>query len=173
MEADLPRGTAVLPEVARVFFDGACTRETRGGIATYGFTVETGDARYEEKGLAVPPWSEHATNNVAEYAAALRALEYLRARGFRGQVLVFGDSQLVIRQMKGEYAVRAPHLRAYHEHLTMLERQFAGVEFAWVPRTENRRADALSKEAFAAALAELGPNAGGRPEDLPAGGPEP
>ena len=50
--------------------------------------------------------------------------------------------------MKGEYAVRAEHLQQYHAHLQALERGFAEVRFVWVRRSENRRADALSKEAL-------------------------
>jgi ribonuclease HI len=60
---------------------------------------------------------------------------------------VEGDSQLVIRQMNGEYEVRAEHLKAYHDWLAQLARSFPKVEFRWVPREENAMADALSKRA--------------------------
>jgi ribonuclease HI len=151
----LPRGTTVVPPLVRVHFDGACQPAHGGGVATFGFTVE-GDLVGEEKGLAVAPWSPRATNNVAEYVAAVRALEWLRSRGFAGTVILLGDSQLIIRQMRGEYAVRTEHLRPYHEHLQALARGFAHVDFQWVPREENRRADALSKEALAEANATAG-----------------
>jgi ribonuclease HI len=98
----------------------------------------------------VKPWSRHSTNNVAEYVAAIRALEYLLSRGFRGPVLVFGDSQLVVRQMTGEYEVKAEHLKAYHAHLEKLAAQFEELRFHWVRREENARADELSKAAFRA-----------------------
>ncbi len=144
----LPRGSTIYPDLVQVHFDGACEPAHGGGVATYGFTIEGAGLGYEEKGLAVPPWSPHATNNVAEYSAATRALEWLRGKGFRGTVLLVGDSQLVIRQMRGEYAVRAEHLKEYHRHLEALGREFAEVRFEWVPREENARADALSKAAF-------------------------
>lgn len=145
----LPRGVATVGGGAvRVHFDGACQPPKGPGIATYGYTIE-GEGLYEEgRGLAAPPFSERSTNNVAEYVAATSALERLRALGFRGPVVVIGDSQLVIRQMQGEYQVRTEHLHAYHEWLARLAREFARVDWEWVPRTENARADELSKLAL-------------------------
>ena len=146
----LPRGTADFGSVVTVHFDGACQPPKGGGVATFGYTIE-GDRYHEEgHGLAVAPWSAHATNNVAEYVAAIRALEWLRSQGYRGPVMLLGDSQLVIRQMRGEYEVRAEHLQQYHEHLRRLSGDFADVQFVWVAREENTRADALSKEALEA-----------------------
>ena len=140
----LPRGTLIFPEFVSIHFDGAC-QPPRGGVAAYGFVVDGLVERYEEYGPAVAPGSAHATNNVAEYAGAIRALEWLKGRGFKGEVLLLGDSELVIRQMNGDYAVRATHLRAYHERLRGLCTQFAEVRFHHVRREENRRADELSK----------------------------
>ncbi|MCI4363110.1 MAG: ribonuclease HI family protein [Thermoplasmata archaeon] len=153
-ESRLPRGTVLYPGVVDVHFDGACNPARGGGIATYGFTIEGERLRYEERGLAVRPGAAHATNNVAEYTGAIRALEWLRSRGFRGAVILRGDSQLVIRQMNGEYAIRKEHLKAYHEHLSALARQFVEVSFRWVPREENTRADELTKLALEEARAE-------------------
>ncbi|MCI4327561.1 MAG: ribonuclease HI family protein [Thermoplasmata archaeon] len=151
MDAQLPRGTVVTGLPVRIHFDGACEPPRGGGVATYGFTLEGPELEHEEFGLAVPPGSERATNNVAEYVGAIRALEFLVSIGYRGPVLVFGDSQLVIRQMSGEYEVRAEHLRAYHEHLGALAARIGDVQFQWVPREENARADELSKRAIAEA----------------------
>lgn len=150
----LPRGTADFGSVVTVHFDGACQPPKGGGVATYGYTIE-GDRFHEEgRGLAVAPWAPHATNNVAEYVGAIRALEWLRSKAYRGPVMLLGDSQLVIRQMRGEYEVRAEHLRQYHEHLRRLASEFADVQFVWVAREENVRADELSKEALEAASHE-------------------
>ncbi len=143
MDEQIPRGTALWSDTAVVHFDGSC-QPPRGGVAGYGFTVE-GAFDYEECGLAVRPGAAHATNNVAEYAGAISALEWLLRRGFRGPVVLRGDSQLVIRQMRGEYEVRADHLKAYHDRLEGLAKEFGRVAYDWIPREENRRADALSK----------------------------
>ncbi|HXQ94631.1 MAG TPA: ribonuclease HI [Thermoplasmata archaeon] len=151
MDAELPRGTIVTEVPVRVFFDGACEPPKGGGIATYGFTLEGPGLEHEEFGLAVPPGSDRATNNVAEYVGAIRALEFLASIEYHGPVLVFGDSQLVVRQLSGEYEVRAEHLRPYHEHLRALVARIGDVQFSWVPREENQRADELSKRAIAEA----------------------
>ena len=132
----------------RVQFDGACQPLKGGGVATYGFTVDGGGFVHEESGLAAPPWTEASTNNVAEYVAAIRALEWLRDRRWIGEVVLAGDSQLVVRQMDGAYAVRSERLRAYHDQLRRLVPAFSRVRFEWVPRERNARADALSKQAL-------------------------
>ncbi len=115
-------------------------------MAAYGFTVEGGGHEREECGLAVPRHDPSATNNVAEYIGAIRALEFLARSGYAGPVEVRGDSQLVIRQATGAYTVRAPHLKPLYDRLMELTRSFEAVRFRWVPREENRRADALSKQ---------------------------
>lgn len=135
-------------------------------MATYGFTVDGAGLFHEESGLAVTPWTPSATNNVAEYTAAIRGLEWLRAQSYDGLVILIGDSQLVLRQMRGEYAVRASHLRAYHERLGQLAGGFEGVRYVWVPREQNARADALSKIALEEARARS-------PPPGPSGGEEP
>jgi len=142
--------------VVVVHFDGACEPARGGGVATYGFVVEGEGRDREEMGLAVPPHDPRATNNVAEYTAAIRALEYLVESGYSGAVELQGDSQLVIRQASGKYAVRAAHLRPLWERLTELARRFPEVRYRWVPREMNRRADALSKEAMARYSAAMG-----------------
>ncbi len=149
-DQELPRGvvTADLGPV-QVHFDGACDRARGGGLATFGYTIEGAGFDLEEGGLAVRPYSERATNNVAEYLGAIQALYRLHGLGYAGPVEVRGDSQLVIRQMTGEYAVKAEHLRPYHEWLAQLAQKFSSVRWEWVPREQNRRADALSQQALA------------------------
>lgn len=141
-------------EAAWVWFDGACEPPRGGGVATYGFVIAGAAPAFEEKDLAVRPWSPRATNNVAEYVGAIRALEHLAGTGWTGPVVVRGDSQLVIRQMTGEYRVTAEHLKAYHDRLAALSKRFSSVEFLWIPRAQNTRADELSKEAIRDCAAE-------------------
>ena len=148
-DEELPRGVATLGDGEVVVqFDGACQPPKGPGVAAFGFTVDGAGFAFEDHGLAVPPYSEHSTNNVAEYVGAIRALEWLRSRRYRGAVVVRGDSQLVIRQMRGEYRVRTEHLAAYHDWLGRLAKEFTAVEWEWVPREQNARADELSKRAL-------------------------
>ncbi|HXW66568.1 MAG TPA: ribonuclease HI [Thermoplasmata archaeon] len=150
-----------------VHFDGACQPPTGPGIAAFGFTIDGPGIAVEECGLATRPYSEHSTNNVAEYVGAIRALERLHREGYRGPLIVAGDSQLVIRQMLGEYEVRAGHLSAYHDRLLQLAHAFVHVEWRWVPREENARADALSKQALADAQPDARRYQGTRPARRP------
>jgi len=148
-DQDIPRGIAAAPDdPVIVHFDGACEPARGGGVATFGYTIDGGGWDLEDSGLAVRPYSEHATNNVAEYVAAIQALERLHGLGWAGMLEVRGDSQLVIQQMRGEYVVRAPHLKEYHARLAQLAATFAEVRWVWVPREQNARADALSKQAL-------------------------
>jgi ribonuclease HI len=145
-DQDLPRGVAAPPDgPVEVRFDGACEELEGVRVAAYGYTVEGAGLRHEDYGLAVPPGHPRATNNVAEYVAAICALEWLARHGYHGEVRLLGDSQLVIRQLTGEYRVREEHLKAYHARLTQLAGAFRRVEPGWIPRTENARADELSK----------------------------
>ena len=157
-DRELPRGVAAAPAgPVHVHFDGAC--EERGGlrVAAFGFTLEGAGFHHEDFGLAVPPGHPRATNNVAEYVGAICALEWLSRQGYAGDVRLTGDSQLVLRQLTGEYRVRADHLLAYHERLLQLVRSFRSVEFAWVPRSDNARADELSKRGIDLGRPTAGP----------------
>ncbi len=94
------------------------------------------------------------TNNVAEYEAVLRGLgallkefgeEHLKTVG----VLVKMDSELVIKQMRGEYKVKHPNLIGRHlEIKNLLARHFGTVEFMHIPREQNADADALANQAM-------------------------
>ncbi|HYA71177.1 MAG TPA: ribonuclease HI [Thermoplasmata archaeon] len=155
-DQDLPRGIATVAGSGpvTVHFDGACQPPGSSGVAGWGFVIDGPGFHYEDCGLATRPYAPHSTNNVAEYVGAIRALEQLRSIGYTGDVVVEGDSQLVIRQMIGEYEVRAEHLKAYHDWLRQLTGSFHKVEFHWVQREENAMADALSKRAIAEAWEE-------------------
>ena len=85
------------------------------------------------------------TNNVAEYAGLIMGLhEALRQNITR--LTVQGDSELIIKQMKKEYAVKSANIKAYYEMAESLAKKFAYVHFKHVYRDHNVRADALSNE---------------------------
>ncbi len=153
-DRQLPRGLAATPPgPVEAHFDGACETILGRRVAAWGYTIWGAGYQDEACGLAVPPGHERATNNVAEYCGAICALEWLVRAGYGGDVRLIGDSELVVRQMTGEYAVRADHLRPYHDRLEQLARSFRRVDFVWVPREQNERADELSKQGLAEAQA--------------------
>ncbi|MFQ5697604.1 MAG: ribonuclease HI family protein [Myxococcota bacterium] len=99
-----------------------------------------------------------ATNNVAEYRALLLGLERARSLDARC-VEVRADSELLVRQMRGEYRVRSPGLEPLHARARNLVAGFDHVEFVHVPRESNRVADRLANRAIDA----RGP--GSRPQE--------
>lgn len=86
-----------------------------------------------------------ATGNQAEYRALLRALQ-LALESSVPVVHLFSDSQLLVRQMRGEYRVRDPILRPLFEEAMRLARRLE-VSFTDIPREANRQADQLARRA--------------------------
>ena len=87
------------------------------------------------------------TNNVAEYRALIATLEYARNEYPGRPVDVHGDSQLTIRQMTGEYAVRSDTIRPLWREAKSLARQL-DVSFQWVPREEDMDIEPLNDETY-------------------------
>lgn len=86
-----------------------------------------------------------ATNNVAEYQGVLLGLELAGRLGAK-HVEVRSDSELLVRQLGGQYKVKNPALQELHARVTDALEAFAGVEIRHVPRRENAEADALVAE---------------------------
>jgi ribonuclease HI len=74
-----------------------------------------------------------ATNNQAEYRAVIKALELSKELGVK-EIELFTDSELVARQLSGEYKVKDQKLKPLHEQAKALEKGFAKVTFSSVPR---------------------------------------
>ena len=87
-----------------------------------------------------------ATNNMAEYEALIFGLSAGLSLGVR-QLLVKGDSQLIIKQVRGECSCNEPRLAAYLLHVRKLEKDFTALELQHVPRADNSAADDLSQRA--------------------------
>jgi len=88
-----------------------------------------------------------ATNNVAEYTAAIEGLEAALSVGVQDIGLRM-DSELVVFQISGQYRVRNAKLKPLWERLTELKAQFASFEARAVPRAENKEADRLANLAL-------------------------
>lgn len=96
-----------------------------------------------------------ATNNEAEYQAAIAGLETALKLG-GGDVELRMDSELVIRQLEGRYRVRNERLRPHYERLVKLLRQFDVFRLQHVPREKNKRADELANMALDRTIEMLG-----------------
>ena len=88
-----------------------------------------------------------ATNNVAEYSALIAALERAAEMGLK-ELAVFSDSELMVKQMAGEYRVKHPDLLPLFEAASSLRKQFAKVSLSHVRREQNKRADELGNIAL-------------------------
>lgn len=134
---------------ARIWFDGACEPYNPGGHGTWGFVVKVGDETVTtERGYIGE--GEGVTNNVAEYTALIKALEYARDQLNAETIHVHGDSQLVIRQMTGQYNVNSQNLIPLWREARGIAADLGTVHFQWVPREQNEEADALSKQEYEA-----------------------
>lgn len=87
------------------------------------------------------------TNNVAEYTALLKALEHARRLGAR-RLTVFSDSELMVKQMNGEYRVKHPGLQRLYDEAQHAAEQFDEVTIRHVRREDNAEADRLCNEAL-------------------------
>jgi ribonuclease HI len=87
------------------------------------------------------------TNNFAEYTAVLRSLELARSYGVRS-ILIRSDSELMVKQMKGEYKVKSPAIQPLFEVCKGLLSHFEKVRFEHVRREQNKEADRLANEAL-------------------------
>ena len=88
-----------------------------------------------------------ATNNEAEYAAVILALQEAKRLG-AATVSIKADSQLVIRQLIGQYKVKHPEMKRRHAQALALLSGFPGWSATHVPREENAAADALANAAL-------------------------
>jgi ribonuclease HI len=127
---------------ARLFTDGG----SRGnpGPAAFAFVLEAEDgtvldARGEAIGIA--------TNNVAEYSALVAGLERAIEAGV-GELEVVSDSELMVKQMRGEYKVKNRALQDLFLDASRLARKVGGVTYTAVRREHNELADSLVNEAL-------------------------
>jgi probable phosphoglycerate mutase len=124
--------------VIRAYIDGGARGNP--GPAGYGVRVETGDGELlaELHGAL-----GRATNNIAEYNGLLAALRWAVQHGER-DVHIRADSELLVKQMRGEYRVKNEGLKPLFLQACALIRQLGSVQFEHVRREFNKEADRLS-----------------------------
>jgi ribonuclease HI len=130
------------PSVLHIHIDGA----SRGNPGEAAFGVQVSDERGAEL-AALAGYLGRATNNVAEYQALLHALRHARERGAR-RVVIFSDSELVVRQVDGRYRVKHPDIVPLHREAMALLGSFEQARVVHVPREQNREADRLANRAL-------------------------
>ncbi|MGH7176552.1 MAG: ribonuclease HI family protein [Tepidisphaeraceae bacterium] len=131
-----------MKETLTLEFDGG----SRGnpGPAGYGVVIRAKDGT---ELLTYGNFIGHATNNVAEYHGLINAMRKALDLGAR-IVRVVGDSELVIKQMTGEYRVRNEGLRPLYAQASALAAKFDSITFKHVRRESNELADKLYNKAI-------------------------
>jgi ribonuclease HI len=130
----------------RIFVDG-CSRGNPGP-AGIGYLI------FDEGGRLLSKKWKHVglrTNNEAEYLAAIEALKEALSLG-ASEIELLSDSELLVKQIRGEYAVRSDRLAPLHEELIRLVRSFEKFIVKHIERDGNREADRLAKLAASSSL---------------------
>ena len=113
------------------------------GPAAYAYVIKRpGEPDIEEMG-----YLGNTTNNIAEYTGLVKALEHAREMGGR-TLLINSDSELMVKQMNGQYKVKNEGLRALYQQATSLRKHFDSTTIKHIYRDQNSQADALCNEAM-------------------------
>jgi ribonuclease HI len=135
-----------------LYFDGA----SRGNPGKAGAGALIYDQTNNKELRSLTKYLGIKTNNEAEYNALILGLQYvvdlLAQKITVSHLEIRGDSQLIIRQTRGEYRVNKPHLKPLanqvQELLRNLRKYIAEVNIHYLPREENRMADSLANQAI-------------------------
>lgn len=124
----------------KLFIDGA----SRGnpGVSGIGFVLYDGVDIVKE----FSEFTGKKTNNEAEYLALIRGIEEVKSRKI-SDLTVFSDSQLLVKQLLGEYKLKSETLKKYFDTAKNLTKDLS-IKFIWVPRKDNSVADSLANKAI-------------------------
>ncbi len=125
-----------------IYVDGAARGNP--GPAGVGIVIKDGEGRLLKKAKKK---IGTATNNVAEYTALVEALRLAHAMG-KTSVEVFSDSELLVKQINGEYAVRSPALKPLYAKVMEYIDGFNSFHITHIGRARNTLADSLANEAI-------------------------
>jgi ribonuclease HI len=127
----------------KMYFDGASSSEGAGAgvllVAPEGKFIVPFSYRLQ--------WDIDYTNNVCEYEALILGLEAAKKLNIKN-LEVYGDAELIVRQINRQYLAKHPRLRTYRNCAwDLMENFFSSVKVHFIPRAENLHADALAKAA--------------------------
>ena len=159
------------------FFGGAITSAPMGYLVAYidgGARGNPGPAGYgvvveDEVGRPVAELSEflgRQTNNYAEYSGLLAALSYTLKHGFKA-LKVYSDSELMVKQITGQYKVSNPALKDLHVRAKRMIEDLEAFEINHVSREQNREADWLANRAMDLGTKKQANDAGRQPAPEP------
>ncbi len=123
------------------------------GPAGYGVTID------DDAGKRLAELSEylgHKTNNIAEYSGLVAALDFCLENGCKA-LQVISDSELIVKQMNGEYKVKHPELKQFHERARQMAAKLEWFRIEHVLRERNTEADRLANAAMDRGMNRSGP----------------
>lgn len=129
-----------------IYFDGLCRPKNPGGVATYGYVIYQ-DGKKVKSGCGVVGSGAGMTNNVAEYSALKHAMEWVIRNGMKDEIVIKGDSQLVVHQMNGTWQIKSATSKKFVPEIRRLL-EGRKTSFVWIPREQNAEADLLSNIAY-------------------------
>jgi len=141
-ESNIAHAATATTAAYRANIDGG----SRGnpGPASYGVVIR------DPRGQVVAKLKKYigrSTNNVAEYYGLIAALDYAQQHSIRA-LRIESDSELLVRQMRGQYKVKSPELRPLYERARKMVQTFDTFKIDHVYREQNAEADALANEAL-------------------------
>ena len=145
-----PRGSGLFgdpePEAKPASYRANIDGGSRGnpGPASYGVVVR------DPKGEIIARLKKYigrTTNNVAEYYGLIAALDYAQSQNIR-MLRIESDSELLVKQMRGQYKVKSPDLKPLFERAKKMSQSFSSFRIDHVYREQNAEADALANEAM-------------------------
>lgn len=149
---------AINSKKAKLFFDGG-TFPLNPGHGGCGAVIE-----YDKKDHSFWEYlGQNVTNNQAEYQGLILGLEKALEMGIQ-HLNVYGDSQLIINQVTGEYRCQNAGLMPLHRKAQALSKEFNACYFQWIPREKNGKADEAATKAIKSVVKE---SAVDIPDDLP------
>jgi len=122
-----------------VYVDGAARGNP--GPAGIGVVIKDGPKLIEELGAYIGK----STNNIAEYMALVRGLEEVLIRGYKSASF-YSDSELLVKQLNGEYKVKHENLVPLHYHVLTLVDRMKDFSIKHVTREKNEHADKMANE---------------------------
>jgi len=131
-----------LPEKTIVYIDGGSRGNPGPSAAGYCIKNSAG-SQLQAKAFFLG----QATNNVAEYTALVKALEAVHQIGAK-QLMVFSDSELLVRQINGQYKVKSEQIKPLYQQATRLLENFNSWKIQHVTREKNKEADKIVNQAL-------------------------
>ncbi len=128
----------MIDNIYTLYFDG-CSKGNPGEAGA-GAVIYYNDVEIWSASMYV---GDNETNNVAEYNGLLLGLSEAVTKCIKN-IVVYGDSMLVIQQMKGKFKVKSTNLIDYYNKIKELETKFENIEYNHAYRNNNKRADQLS-----------------------------